>query len=51
MNVGDVEWNTQGITEVLLSFIGAAPNLEDFFIFDSDLDDFNHPLYSPDFIG
>ena len=33
-------------------FLDTAPNLEDFIItFDSNLEDKNHPLYSPDLIG
>ena len=55
VNVGYVQWDTQAVTGVLLPFLGAAPNLEDFIItFDSSItsiSDKNHPLYSPDLIG
>ena len=51
VSVGNVKWNTQEIVKVLLPFLSASPNLEDFIMFDSNLGTWNHPLYEPDFIG
>ena len=50
MNVGYVQWDIQAFTVVLLPFLDAAPNLEEFIIFDSNPSDKNHPFFSPDFI-
>ena len=32
VDVGDIQWNTQEAAEVLLPFLSAAPNLEQFII-------------------
>ena len=51
VNVGSVQWNTEEFTRLLLPFLSAAPNLEEFTIFDTDSSNKNLPLYRPDFIG
>ena len=42
LDVGGVQWDTQEIAEVLFPFLSAAPNLEEFTLFDYNLNTMNH---------